>query len=72
MLYSRMKAELEELIKKIDKLRDFICSYFQQLDKKEQDLLREQLHHMERYASVLTLRIEYSTNKMFPALSERR
>jgi hypothetical protein len=47
MLYSRMKAELEELIKKIDKLRDFICSYFQQLDKKEQDLLREQLHHME-------------------------
>lgn len=42
MLYSRMKAELEELIKKIDKLRDFIiCSYFQQLDKKEQDLLRE-------------------------------
>jgi flagellar capping protein FliD len=65
MLYSRMKAELEELIKKI-------CSYFQQLDKKEQDLLREQLHHMERYASVLTLRIEYSTNKLFPALSERR
>ena len=59
MFYSRMKAELEELIKKIEKLRDFIiCSYFQELDKREQDLMREQLHYMERYASMLTARLE--------------
>ena len=55
----RMIIEREELINKIDKLGEFICSEeFNSLNYKQRILLNMQLHAMIEYSFILKERIE--------------
>lgn len=62
MWQERVKRELEELAEKIFNLYRFTeSSMYEEIPKVQQDLLQEQLVHMERYASVLKLRLNNAT-----------
>lgn len=60
---SRLFQERTELLQKIDKLRTFIVSTaFESLQEIDRVDLREQLTHMEGYASVLERRVSRLCN----------
>lgn len=55
----RLKQETEELIKKINKLHDYMkTTDFYNLSREEKDLLYEQEEHMMKYLRVLGVRCE--------------
>lgn len=56
----RLKKEYEELDQKIYKLKIFMTEdEFNNLDKTNQDLLKEQYNYMISYSAILKIRIRY-------------
>lgn len=56
----RLKKEYEELDQKIYKLKIFMTKdEFNNLDKTDQDLLKEQYNCMVNYSAILKIRIRY-------------
>lgn len=56
----RLKKEYEELDQKIYKLKIFMTKdEFNNLDKTNQDLLKEQYNCMVNYSTILKIRIRY-------------
>ena len=56
----RLKKEYEELDQKIYKLKIFMTKdEFNNLDKTNQDLLKEQYNFMVNYSAILKIRIRY-------------
>lgn len=59
----RMYIEHSELAKKIEKLKTFILGdKFEKIHKVDQQLLKEQLQHMEAYFKVLNIRVSRTCN----------
>lgn len=59
----RMYLEHSDLAKKIDKLKAFILSdNFDKIHEVDQQLLKEQLQHMEAYFRVLNIRVSRTCN----------
>lgn len=61
---TRLTDEKEGVDEKVTKLKGFLLTdMFQKLEHRDQSDLREQLHHMEGYAWVLSRRIQRALAK---------
>lgn len=60
-VFERLLIEYNELLEKINKLRNFILGdSFNEIDELNKDLCLSQLHAMETYISVLSIRLAYN------------